>query len=559
MQRRELLRLLASAGATPLLAPLLARASEDRQLAGRIRSLQRPLEAGLRHAARRPAARARRRCAGAFPTRWPARSTASARPAMTWAASATTTGSTATAWCSTGHRGPAGAPPGPLCRHAQARRRSARRPPADRGLRHRPAGRRAAHLGRQHQRRQHQRAAAAGRGARAVGRRLGHAHRRAHARHAGPEDLAPRPRGHALLGPSQGGPGRHGLELRRRRRPGPAGALRDRARRPAAPRGRGAGGRPADGPRLRRDRAAPGLPDAAAGLRRRSASSAGTSFLDAHVWRPELGMRALVVDKKDWDKRQLLTLPAGFLFHVGNAWEEATPRGARIHIDYVRSEDASSVFTTNRELMRGRRVTSPEPHLTVATLDLGTGRATQHALDVAAEFPRIDPRRVGLRHRSVVHATQLHEASARASARSRAPMSKPAARSASSTGRRRWWRSMCSCPTAAAGLDPGHRARPGAEEDAAVVLRGRRPGGGPVAQATLPYALPLGLTGPSCRPELARPPPLAEPPLQEGDEARHLARHQLGRGKHGVDLLLGSAWSASTSTTWPGASESLAT
>lgn len=132
----------------------------------------------------------------------------------------------------------------------------------------------------------------------------------------------------------------------------------------------------------------------------------GTSFLDAHVWRPELGMRALVIDKKDWQKRQLLTLPAGFLFHVGNAWEESTPGGTRIHIDYVRSENASAVFTANRELMRGRRVPSPEPHLTVATLDLGTGRATQEQLPLEAEFPRIDPRRVGLRHRSVVHATQ---------------------------------------------------------------------------------------------------------------------------------------------------------
>jgi all-trans-8'-apo-beta-carotenal 15,15'-oxygenase len=134
---------------------------------------------------------------------------------------------------------------------------------------------------------------------------------------------------------------------------------------------------------------------------------AGTSFLDAHAWKPALGMRALVVDKKDWNRRRMLTLPAGFLFHIGNAWEEGLPGGTRIHIDYVRSEDASSVFTTSRELMRGRRVRSPEPHLTVATLDLGAGRATQETLPLEAEFPRIDPRRVGLRHRRVVHATQV--------------------------------------------------------------------------------------------------------------------------------------------------------
>jgi all-trans-8'-apo-beta-carotenal 15,15'-oxygenase len=222
---------------------------------------------------------------------------------------------------------------------------------------------------------------------------------------------------------------------------------------------------------------------------------AGTSFLDAHVWRPELGMRALVVDKKDWGKHQLLTLPAGFLFHVGNAWEEATPKGTRIHIDYVRSDDASSVFTTNRELMRGRRVTSPEPHLTVATLDLATGRATQHALDFAAEFPRIDPRRVGLRHRSVVHATQLMK---------ERPGFGAIARTDVETGR-------------------SQRFVYGAQamvEEHVFVPDGRRPGwilgtvldlargktvlscfaadnlrAGPVAQAILPRALPLGLHG----------------------------------------------------------------
>jgi len=48
-----------------------------------------------------------------------------------------------------------------------------------------------------------------------------------------------------------------------------------------------------------------------------------------------------------------------------------------------------------------------DPHLTVATLNLGTGKATQSALAQEAEFPRIDPRRVGLRHRQVVHATQI--------------------------------------------------------------------------------------------------------------------------------------------------------
>lgn len=222
---------------------------------------------------------------------------------------------------------------------------------------------------------------------------------------------------------------------------------------------------------------------------------AGTSFLDAHVWRPELGMRALVIDKKDWGKRQLLTLPAGFLFHVGNAWEETTPGGARIHIDYVRSEDASSVFTSNRELMRGRRVASPEPHLTVATLDLGTGRATQQVLDFAAEFPRIDPRRVGLRHRSVVHATQL--------AKER-PGFGAIARTDVETGRSQRFVYGPQAMVEEHVFVPDGR-RPGWILGTVLDLAQRKtvlscfaaddPAAGPVAQAILPRALPLGLHG----------------------------------------------------------------
>ncbi|HSV59597.1 MAG TPA: carotenoid oxygenase family protein [Variovorax sp.] len=223
---------------------------------------------------------------------------------------------------------------------------------------------------------------------------------------------------------------------------------------------------------------------------------AGASFLDAHVWRPELGLRALVVDKKDWRRRQLFRLPAGFLFHVGNAWEEeGTPRGTRIHIDYVRSESAAGVFTSEREVMRGRWLPRPRPQLTVATLDLRTGRATQNTLPLDAEFPRIDPRRVGLRHRSVVHATQSEDG---------LPGFRAIARTNVETGRSQRF----------------VYGRQAMVEEHVFVPDGKGPGWilgtvldvaqrktvlscfaadrlatGPVAQATLPYALPLGLHG----------------------------------------------------------------
>jgi all-trans-8'-apo-beta-carotenal 15,15'-oxygenase len=223
--------------------------------------------------------------------------------------------------------------------------------------------------------------------------------------------------------------------------------------------------------------------------------AAGASFLDAHVWRPELGMRALVIDKKDWDKRQWLTLPAGFLFHVGNAWEEATPGGTRIHIDYARSGDASSIFTSNREVMRGRLVRSAEAWLTVATLDLGTGRATQNVLELDAEFPRIDPRRVGLRHRSVVHATQQVQGR---------PGFGAIARTDVETGRSQRFVYGPQAMVEEHVFVPDGR-RPGWILGTVLDLAQRKTvlscfaadqlGAGPVAQAILPRALPLGLHG----------------------------------------------------------------
>lgn len=222
---------------------------------------------------------------------------------------------------------------------------------------------------------------------------------------------------------------------------------------------------------------------------------AGASFLDAHVWRPALGMRVLVVDKKDWEKRQLLTLPAGFLFHVGNAWEEITAGGTLIHVDYVRSENADSVFTTNREVMRGRRVKSSEPRLTVATLNLGTGEATQTPLAVDAEFPRIDPRRVGLRHRGVVHATQgMREI----------PGFGAVARTDVESGRTERFAYGAQAIAEEHVFVPDG-AGPGWILGTALDLAQGRTllscfaadqlAAGPVAQATLPYALPLGLHG----------------------------------------------------------------
>lgn len=170
-------------------------------------------------------------------------------------------------------------------------------------------------------------------------------------------------------------------------------------------------------------------------------------------------------------------------------------RGTLIHIDYVRSDDASSVFTTNRELMRGRQVLSPAPHLTVATLNLHTGRATQEGLALEAEFPRIDPRRVGMRHRTVVHATQLVDGR---------PGFCAIARTNVETGRSQRFNYGSQAMVEEHVFVPDARGAGWILGTSLDLARKRtvlscfaadQLSAGPVAQATLPYALPLGLHG----------------------------------------------------------------
>lgn len=223
----------------------------------------------------------------------------------------------------------------------------------------------------------------------------------------------------------------------------------------------------------------------------------GASILDAYVWQPERGMRVLVVDKKDWSRRQSLQLPAGFLFHLGNAWEEEGPQGTVIRLDYVRSDGPDALFSVTRNVMRGRYTKVPVPHLVVARLDLGTGRASQTVLPMEAEFPRIDARRVGLRHGSVIHATQTS---------GERPGFMAVARTNVETGQSEryvYGRDfmveehvfVADTSSADAGWVLGTALDLSRRCTVLSCFAADRLADGPVAQATLPRALPLGLHG----------------------------------------------------------------
>ncbi len=80
-----------------------------------------------------------------------------------------------------------------------------------------------------------------------------------------------------------------------------------------------------------------------------------------------------------------------YVFHPLNAYDSAGPQGDRIVLDVVRH---ASVFNT------GHRIVPERPSLDRWTVDLSAEKVTEERIDdTAQEFPRVDERLVGRRHR----------------------------------------------------------------------------------------------------------------------------------------------------------------
>ena len=123
------------------------------------------------------------------------------------------------------------------------------------------------------------------------------------------------------------------------------------------------------------------------------------SFLDAHVWQPALGTRVVVVDKETLGPVRWHELPPGFHFHHGNGWEEAD---GTIHLDLCQAADPMFAIHDLRAVMQGDwGFPSAHPRYRRVTLRPGGGAAIEDAAQGVADFPRIDPRRTGLRHRAL--------------------------------------------------------------------------------------------------------------------------------------------------------------
>ena len=103
-------------------------------------------------------------------------------------------------------------------------------------------------------------------------------------------------------------------------------------------------------------------------------------------------LRILVMNKDDIAQRRIFELPAQMLFHVGNAFERSD---GSIDLSYVGSSDDEFLVHGAVALVAGHATGEIGSTLQQVVLDMKSGRASAEALPGSIEFPRIDPRRIG--------------------------------------------------------------------------------------------------------------------------------------------------------------------
>ncbi|WP_413472331.1 carotenoid oxygenase family protein [Shewanella baltica] len=89
----------------------------------------------------------------------------------------------------------------------------------------------------------------------------------------------------------------------------------------------------------------------------------GETYIDAFKWRPELPSQLLVIDKADFKARQLHQLPAGFVFHFGQAIE----KNGELSVQLCLYPNSAILTQGMKGLLTGVRKTKT-PHAELVTI-----------------------------------------------------------------------------------------------------------------------------------------------------------------------------------------------
>ena len=120
-------------------------------------------------------------------------------------------------------------------------------------------------------------------------------------------------------------------------------------------------------------------------------------FGDCLSWEPERGLKfGIKRREKDAPVQWFETKTPGFIFHPGNAYEE----NGKIVIDACTYLDPEALLASLETWRQGELKDGWYANPFLYELDLNEGTCCERQLDErAAEFPRVDPRRVGYKNR----------------------------------------------------------------------------------------------------------------------------------------------------------------
>lgn len=131
------------------------------------------------------------------------------------------------------------------------------------------------------------------------------------------------------------------------------------------------------------------------------------TFLAMHEWRPGEATRAIVIDKNDLSSFQTIELPAQWVFHYGNGYDDGA---GQLRFHGMRAADPSILTGEFRSVMVGETGPSAPAALYEYRVDLRRGRASETPVlgarsGVQAEFPSFDSRRRCQRYERLVMLT----------------------------------------------------------------------------------------------------------------------------------------------------------
>lgn len=116
-------------------------------------------------------------------------------------------------------------------------------------------------------------------------------------------------------------------------------------------------------------------------------------FIDGFQWKPEEGMKFLIIDKDDLKKTRWAQGPARSFYHVGAAWEESD---GTIRLDAAFYPEPVLGSGGGSQEIRGKFSGDHVSSKLTQAIIPPSGDARMIETKIAGDFPQVDPRRHGL-------------------------------------------------------------------------------------------------------------------------------------------------------------------